>query len=659
MSKYDKIKEEIRNNLKTKNEDILKKIEEELSILENTDGINDVNNLQDFYDKWKKHHNKKGHKNDINSWTAWALGMTEIEPNGEFMPIRRIFARASLPDIDSDFDSDFRKDVYDYIVNKYGGNEYTSNTGTQQKLKFRATITRLIKALDIANAWNKGKEAFVSENVQKVNEILGNVPVPKTGKLTVRDRSTGKVEILKGIKDIVKHFKDFSWYVQQKYPDIFKHAQKIEGINAAFTVHPAGIVLSNTPLKEIAPLRMSKKVAATQFAYEELEKIGLIKFDILAISTLTIIKETVRLIKENYNIDIDVENIPLNDKKTFELYRSGNLTGVFQCESSGMRQVIKDMEADRFEDIMAAIALYRPGPMEFIPKYVARKKKQEKIDYFHPSIEKYIKPYLEETYGVLVYQESIMQICASMANFDVTDGYMLIKAVGKKKESILKRYKERFISGCNSNGIKENVADSYWEKVIIPFSNYGFNLAHACSYGYTSLLTCYLKANYPEEFMCAILNVENLRKKHDKVEFFESDLKNFNIKLGPKSINTCKVRYTITKKADPQNGILYSEISPSLMIKNVGYDPAKNISDNAPYDSLRDLAERTNSSVDKKTIESLYEAGFFNDIIKKYNQGKKEKLTKEKFVEIFASIREDKKKSLSKGIESDNIFESF
>lgn len=240
--------------------------------------------------------------------------------------------------------------------------------------------------------------------------------------------------------------------------------------------HASGILVSDVPLKEIAPLRTARKeVLATQFPYEDLELLGLIKFDILAISTLSVVKKTLELIKKNYDIEIDIETLELNDKKTYELYKSGNLGGVFQCENWGMQKTMKDIEVDCFEDVVAAIALYRPGPMENIPQYCARKRKEEKISYFHTSIEPFVKPYLENTYGIAIYQESIMQICNSLAGFDISDGYMMIKAIGKKKKYLMEKFEDQFISGCVKNKVDKEVAKQYWEKFIVPFAGYGFN----------------------------------------------------------------------------------------------------------------------------------------------------------------------------------------
>ena len=241
--------------------------------------------------------------------------------------------------------------------------------------------------------------------------------------------------------------------------------------------HAAGIVVSDVPLDEIAPLRTaSKGMLATQYPNEDLEELGLIKFDVLAIATLSVIKKTVEMIKEYWEIDIDLENLPIKDEPTLALYRQGNLGGVFQCENYGMQKTMRDIGVDCFEDVIAALALYRPGPMDSIPEYCARKNGEKEVDYFHKSIEPFVKPYLEKTYVIICYQEQIMQICNSLAGFTITDGYVMIKAIGKKKQYLMDKFEKQFVEGCTHNKVSRDVAQQYWDKFITPFASYGFNL---------------------------------------------------------------------------------------------------------------------------------------------------------------------------------------
>jgi len=558
MADFELIKKELISHVKKlhsqseKIDKIISKVKEELDILEKTEGLEAKNNLETFYNIWKTHKEEIGKKNDINSWTAYFLKITSQKPTGEFLPSRRAFARAGFPDIDTDFDYEHRDDVYAYIIDKYG-RENVGNIGTHGLLKFKSCVTRVTKALDLANSFHKGQDAFVSDNSAKATEILS--PFPKYGLLKVNDEN-GDSHLIKSYKDAYEHCPDFRHYVD-KYKDsnFGKYIDQTEGTFANFGYHAAGLVCSDIPLDEIAPLRNAKKgVVATQFPNEDLEALGLIKFDILAISTLSVVKKTIEMIKENWGIEIDVENLPLNDETTFELYRKGSLGGIFQCENYGMQKTMRDIQVDSFNDIVAALALYRPGPMDSIPKYCARKKGEEGVSYFHKSIEPYVKPYLEKTYGILCYQESVMQICNALAGFSITDGYIMIKAIGKKKEHLMKRFEKQFVNGCIDKKVPNDVAQQYWDKFIKPFASYGFNLAHSACYGYNSYTTAYLKANYPDEFICSLLDVtinSSVGDRYDKVEAFEKEFKKkMNIKFLPRDINESKVNYTIEKRKD-------------------------------------------------------------------------------------------------------------
>jgi len=444
-----------------------------------------------------------------------------------------------------------------------------------------------------------------------------------------------------------------------KYPGIRAHAEHIQGLLARFSQHPAGIVISKDPLSDIAPIRKARGDGkyATQYVYEDLESIGLIKFDILAIASLAIVDRTVKMVKDNYGIDIDIEHLPLNDPKTYELYRSGHLTGVFQCESRGMQNTMKEVGVDNFNDICATIALFRPGPMISIPEYVARKHGDHAVSYFHPKIEPFVKRYLGSTYGILCYQEQVMQVCNALAGFSIVDGYVVIKGIGKKKDYIINKYKKQFIEGCVKNGIPQDVAEEYWQKFITPFASYGFNKSHSLAYAFQSYITAYLKANYPAEFLVCSMNVVNEEKKHDKLAIIEKDLRNFGIELGQKNINNCYVSYNIVKKKDVESGIKNTIVSPTLMVKGVGYKAAEELAAKKPYKDIRDLASRTNSKLaDQNIIGSLYDAGFLTDFIKEHYRKTKVRLNRESLLKMFVGVRKDSEAALKKGVELVDMF---
>ena len=472
MPSADEMMKEMRDAVKDVPDDILIQVDKELEDLSKTEGLTGISNLEHMYGIWQKRKGKVGKKNVLNSWFAWASGLTKKKPDGDFMEPRRAYARDGFPDIDTDFDD--QAAVYQYIIDKYG-RENVGNIGTHSTLKLRDCITRLIKSLDIADCWSRGPEEFRHANMMKVDEILGTLP--KGYKIVLRDKE-GNPIVAKNVRMAYEYCDEFKYYLDL-YPQILRHVDNIEGLKSHFGKHASGIVVSDVPLETLAPLRRTKEEGkveyATQYSLEDLEALGLIKFDVLSIITLRVIGEAIRIIKERYDIDVDITNIPLDDTKTLALYRTGNLTGVFQCENPGMQNTMRQIGVDRFDDVVAAIALFRPGPMDSIPEYCARKTGDKRVEYFHKTIEPHVKPYLKDTYGVLVYQEQVMQLCNALAGFSIGDGYSMIKGVGKKKENIINKYRKQFIEGCIANGVPDTVAEQYWTKFITPFSSYGFN----------------------------------------------------------------------------------------------------------------------------------------------------------------------------------------
>lgn len=490
-------------NSHPRSNEIKEAIKSEITLMCETEGLNDKMVIEEFVKAFHESTGRAGNENKVNSWTAWALGMTHKEPDGDFLPKRRAFARAGFPDIDTDFDYERRQEVYDYIIDRYGRSN-VGNIGTYGGLKMKSFIRRAFKALDADKVWQdtkQGKEQWKTETNQKADQIIKSLPPQYGAILKVKDEN-GEEHAIKTVEDAYKYCRDFRYYIEQ-YPDLLHHSRSLEGLLSVYSVHAAGVVISECPLDEIAPLRQTsieklsgsdgstEKVYeyATQYEYNDLESMGLIKFDILALSTLTVISQCINLIRENYEHleDFDIENIPLDDQKVFELYRSGKLTGVFQCEEPGMQRTMKQIGVDKFDDIVAGVALYRPGPMEFIPQYCARKRGDEPVSYFHKSIEPHVSKHLSSTYGLIVYQEQLMQVCNSLAGFSITDGYIMIKAIGKKKKDLLDKFEKEFIKGCEKNGVDKTVSKNYWDKVIVPFADYAFN---KCLLGTTTVQDC-------------------------------------------------------------------------------------------------------------------------------------------------------------------------
>lgn len=627
----------------------MQRCKRELEIMLSSDGLGKGDILDDFIEIKNRISGNIAPNNNINSLLAYVLGMTSKKPEGDienFLPTRRIFARAGFPDIDADFDHDRRQEVYDYIISKYG-REYVGNIGTYQTLKMRSYVTRAAKALDIADAFHQGKEEFVTRNNELVRRMIDSLPEQRGAILKVHD-GEGEEHEIKSVKDAVSYCSDFSRWVE-KYPDILTHSSSIEGLCSSYGVHAAGIVISRVPLSEIAPLRGTGKNEddqgvsfATQYAYEDLESLGLIKFDILSVSTLSVISECLKLIESRHGVKIDIENLPLDDDETFRLYRDGDLTGVFQCEEKGMQKTMMQMGVDSYKDICAGVALYRPGPMASIPKYCARKKGYENIDYMHPSLEPLLKRWLDKTYGILVYQEQVMQICNSVANFSIADGYQVIKAVGKKKFDLLKKYRSRFVNGAIANNVPKEIAEKFWDDFIMPFAQYGFNASHSACYGLISYQTAYLKAHYPAEFICSYLNVEMKKKDWDRVVLLEKEAAKMGISIATRSINTAGMKYVLKKVSHPIQGDSYTMIPP-IICKGMRHSAAEEIVSKAPYKSFEDFCNKVDTSmVDTETIEAMRMANFF-------------KITSNP-VEKFIALRDSIKKARKKGFASTDMF---
>lgn len=648
-----------------------------------TDNLDGKPILQKFYAQWKS--GKKGHQNRANAWVGYYLGMTTKKPipkfegksflieGSHFHPKRRAFARPSPPDIDSDFDYRRRQEVLDYIIQRYGRYQ-VGNIGTWGGLKMKSCLTRIIKTLDIANAFKIDAHGridnseYTSKNVEKVTEIIKSLPRQRGAVLKVNNDQGDEI-VLKTIKDVVKAQSracdDFRFYMD-KYPDIMRHANHIEGLLSTFGVHASGVVISDVPLQEIAPLRTAKEngetvALATQWEYNDLEWLGLIKFDVLGLTTLTVIADCVQLIKERTGIELDIENLPIDPNQsaeafnTYKLYQSGELTGVFQCESDGMQETCMDVGIDRFDDIAVVISLYRPGPMENIPQYCKRKKGEEKIDYFHPSIQQHVEGIIKTTYGVAAYQEDLMRICNKLALMSLGDGYAVIKGVSKKVLEVIEKFKGTFVAGCVQNGVPKEVATQYWEKFIVPFANYGFNKAHALAYAYNSYITAFLKANYPEEYMVACLNMateeryferEQPQKGPPGVRELEGECMKMGMTILPRDINKSGLKWEIIRKKDPTNGVFKSELRPPIHCKGLPVLAAENIVASRPYTSPREFAEKTDVVVNKESVEALCDAKFF-------------KTKKAALVAEFETIREDLKNLRKKGRDSDNIFDQI
>jgi len=388
---------------------------------------------------------------------------------------------------------------------------------------------------------------------------------------------------------------------------LIDYAKKLEGVARHASTHACGLVISNEPLDNIVPLQhptQDDEAIVTQYDMYSVEDIGILKFDFLGLKNLTIIENTVNLVKKNHNIEIDIDSIPQGDKKTFELIQKGDTSCVFQLESSGMKRYLRQLKPNSFEDIVAMIALYRPGPMNLIPEYIKRKYKKKKIEYLHPKLE----PILKNTYGIMIYQEQLMQAARDLAGFTLSEADVLRKAVGKKIESLLLEQKEKFIQGAISNKIPDNISRKLWEW-ILPFARYGFNRAHSCLYANIAYLTAFLKANYPVDFMAAVFASENADV--ERIAFLIEECKHMGINVLAPDINASDIDFSVTGENEIRFGL--------EGIKNVGHNVVSAIvkerKEKGDFISISDFISRIQTKdLNKKSLESLIKAGVFDNL---------------------------------------------
>lgn len=413
--------------------------------------------------------------------------------------------------------------------------------------------------------------------------------------------------------------------------------------------HAAGFIISDVELSEIAPLHITAgqddqeddasnrdKTIATQYVASDAESLGLIKFDLLGLLTKTVVSMTTKLIKDRYQIDIDIDSLPMDDPKTLALLHSAKTDGIFQLEEPGMQRTVRDIGIDSFYDVPVVIAMYRPGPLQFIPEYARRKRDPSSVRYIHPIVEKYTK----KTYGIIVYQEQAMRIFVDLAGLTNYDGSMFIKGSAKKKPELFQSMKDRFIQGATKRASKE-VAEEVWRQME-PFQGYAFNAAHAVSYAYESWVTAYLKANYPLEFMASRLSIAVRDRKFDSAIKLEQDCyRTLGIKILPPDINESKLDYAIVGE---------KTLRKPLLIKGVGERAAEEIVKHQPYrgkDLIESFTMKVGSVIDSRVVEGMCDAGLFGDAAMTPS-GKK------KILRAFEVIKDDRKRS--KGQQRGDLF---
>ncbi len=507
---------------------------------------------------------------------SYLLGITNLDPLRYGLLFERFLNpnRAGMPDIDIDFCFDRRPEVINYVTHKYG-EANVAQIITFGKMKARAAVRDVGRVMGVAYA--------------DVDRIAKAIP-PDLG-MTIEKALDVEPELAKMCDQ------------DRTAKDIIDTAKVLEGLNRHASIHAAGVVISDQPLTEYVPLYKSTDgQVTTGYTMDGIAQIGLLKMDFLGLRTLTVIAKAVAWIKQTQGIDLEIETIPIDDAKTYHLLADAQSCGIFQLESAGMKDLLRKSRPAQFEDVITILALYRPGPMGsgMLDDYVKRKKGEAQVVYPHPKLETILK----ETYGMIVYQEQVMQTASILAGFTMAQADNLRSAMSKKKVDVMVKMRENFVHGCaQTSGIQEKEANELFD-LIDYFSGYGFNKSHSAAYALVSYQTAYLKANYPVEFMCALLTCE--RENTDKVVEYVKECEQMDIAVLPPSVNESLLEFSVVDQRRIRFGL--------LAVKNVGHTAIESIvvnrQENGPYQSIFDLCKRVDLRlVNRKVLESLIKCG--------------------------------------------------
>ena len=567
-------------------QEVIDRLEYELDVIRQTGFAAYFLIVQDFVN-WAKQNRivvGPGRGSAAGSIVAYLLKITNVDPIKYKLLFERFLnpERISMPDIDLDFADTRRDEVIEYVAEKYG-RDHVAQIITFGTMAARAVIRDVGRALEYEYGY--------------CDKVAKMIPPGNT-----------LADALEGVDEFKELYK--SDEAAKKLIDL---AQKLEGVARHASTHACGVVIAADPLTNRVPLQHPSQNDAsivTQYEMHAIEDIGLLKMDFLGLKNLSIIEETLKRIYAIRGKNIDIDTIPLNDPKVFTLLQEGNTTGVFQLESSGMRRYLKELRPTEFEDIIAMVALYRPGPMELIPEYIERKHGKKQITYVHAKLE----PILNNTQGICIYQEQLMQIARDLAGFTMGEADVLRKAVGKKIESLLLEQQEKMISGMMKNGISPQVANQLWDWVL-PFARYGFNRSHSACYATIAYQTAWLKANFPLEFMSALLTSE--RNDIERTAFVIEESRKMGIEVLPPSVNES---FAFFSAVPEKNQIRFG----LLAIKNVGEGIVASIikerKEHKEYSSIQDFITRVaTKDLNKKSMESMIKAGVF-DVFGERNQ---------------------------------------
>jgi len=519
------------------------------------------------------------------SLVAYVVGITNINPLEYNLLFERFLnpARKSMPDIDVDFADDKRGEIIEYVKNKYGSN-CVSQIITFNRLSSKAVIRDVARVLKIP--------------IPTVNRITKFIP-SKFGKVYTIDQALAEVPELRWVRDSE----------DEQIQNLIKYAKVLEGMNRNASKHAAGVVITPNDVSDYVPLAtaIQQSDIVTQYNMKEIENAGLLKMDFLGLRTLTIIHDTISLVEKRRGIKINIDDVPLNDEKTFQLFSKGQTTGIFQFESAPMKEYLKKLKPSSLSDLSAMNALYRPGPMNFIDDFIDRKFGRKEVIYLHPVLESILK----ETYGIIVYQEQVIQIANKVAGMRLADADILRRAMGKKDLKAMENQKVIFINGAVKNNIPRKTAEDIFE-AINKFANYGFNKSHSVAYSYIAYQTAYLKAHFTPEFLAA--NLTNEFGNKNKVSAFLEDCRKLKIEILPPDVNYPSVNFDVDEEGRIRFGM--------SAIKNVGKNAVEEIIRSRKdlkrnYKSIFDFCANVDTRiVNKRTLESLVLAGAFDSFNK-------------------------------------------
>jgi DNA polymerase-3 subunit alpha len=525
-----------------------------------------------------------GRGSGAGSVVAWSLTITDLDPLRWGLLFERFLnpERISMPDFDIDFCQDRREEVIRHVQERYGRDK-VGQIITFGKLQARAAVRDVGRVLQMPYG-----------QIDRLSKLIPNNPA---NPISLKEAIEGERQLRNAMDE------------DPAVKRLMELAMKIEGLYRHASTHAAGVVIGDRPLDQLVPMYRDPRsdMPVTQFNMKDVEKAGLVKFDFLGLKTLSVLRTADHLLKQR-GIRIDIDHLPLDDENTFHMLGKGDATGVFQLESSGMRDVLRKLKPDRFEDIIAVVALYRPGPMDNIPKYINCKHGREEPDYLHPSLEGILK----ETFGIMIYQEQVMQIAQVLSGYSLGGADLLRRAMGKKIKEEMEAQRRLFVDGAVERGVKADKAAEIFDQVN-KFAGYGFNKSHAAAYAFVSYQTAWLKANYPVEFFAASMTYD--MGNTDKLNVFRQELNHLGIKLLQPDVNRSAPTFAVEQQADGSLAVRYALGA----VKNVGMGVVEAMvrvrEQGGPFKSLEDFCERIDpKGLNKRQLENLVLAGAFDSL---------------------------------------------